>query len=45
MRYTPSHEFELVTGGNASVGSVRLIHGFCVALVHGLSEGLPHTTV
>ena len=45
MSDTPSLGFELATGGNAYVGAFRLIHGFGVALVHGLPEGLPHTTV
>ena len=45
MSDAPSLGFELVTGGNAYIGAVRLTHGFDVALVYGLPTGLPHTTV
>ena len=45
MTVTEPHIFELVTSGNASVGAFRLTYRFGVTLVHGLPEGLPHTTV
>ena len=45
MKYTLKHRFELATGGNAYAQAFRLIYRFGVSLVHGLSKGLPRTTV